>query len=144
MQADSSPTLSADGRRFVDAARYAVVATINPDGSVLQAVVWYRLDGDTIVMNSRAGRTWPANLGRDPRVSFIVAEGEDYIEMRGVATIDDDPVRGQRTMAELSRIYEPDEDPVAQAKKWADQHRVTIELRPGRIYERFLGNFLAR
>ena len=147
MKAGPSPTsstLSADGRRFLDGPRYAVVATINADGSVLQAAVWYQLRGDVIVLNSRAGRTWPANLGRDPRISFIVVDGEDYIEIRGHVTIDEDPARGQRVMAELSRLYEPDEEPAAQAARFAGQHRVTIELHPARVYERFLGNFLAR
>jgi PPOX class probable F420-dependent enzyme len=140
MQASSSPTppvLSADGRRFLEAPKYAVVATLNADGSVLQAVVWYRLDGDTIVFNSRVGRTWPANLGRDPRVSFIVADGEDYIEMRGDVTIDDDPVRGLRVISELAGRYEPERNPADRAAAFAGQHRVTFELRPTRIYERF-------
>jgi PPOX class probable F420-dependent enzyme len=142
MAAGSSPTpavLSADGRRFLDAPRYAVVATLNADGSALQAVVWYRLEEDTIVFNSRVGRTWPGNLGRDPRVSFIVADGEDYIEMRGEVTIDDDPVRGLRVIEELACLYEPERDPADRAAAFAGQHRVTFELRPARIYERFYG-----
>jgi hypothetical protein len=32
------------------------VATLNPDGGPLQAVVWYLIDGDAIVFNSRRGR----------------------------------------------------------------------------------------
>jgi PPOX class probable F420-dependent enzyme len=142
MAAGSSPApavLSADGRRFLDAPRYAVVATLNPDGSVLQAVVWYCVQGDAIVFNSRVGRTWPANLGRDPRVSFIVADGEDYIEMRGEVTIDDDPVGGLRVISELAGRYEPERNPADRAAAFAGQHRVTFELRPTRIYERFYG-----
>jgi len=131
--------LSAQGRRFLDAPRYAVVATLNPDGSVLQAAVWYKLQGDAIVFNSRVGRRWPANLNRDRRVSFIVVDGEDYIEMHGEVEIDEDPVRGQRVIAELARRYEPEEDPAAQIAGFAGQHRVTFELRPARVYERFLG-----
>jgi PPOX class probable F420-dependent enzyme len=138
------PTLSADGRRFVDAPRYAVVATLNPDGSALQATIWYALDGDVVVFNSRAGRKWPANLARDPRISFIVVDGEDYIEMRGEVEIDEDPARGQKVIRDLARRYEPEEDPAAQAAKFAEQHRVTFELRPTRIYERFKGNFLKK
>jgi len=139
MQADTSPTpaiLSPDGRRFLEAPRFAVVATINPDGSALQAVVWYDLRGDTIVFNSRVGRTWPANLERDPRISFLVEDGQDYIEMRGEVEIDEDPVRGQKVILELARRYEPERDPAAQAAAFAGQQRVTFELRPTRIYER--------
>ena len=142
MQAGTSPathTLTADARRFLEAPRYAVVATINPDGSVLQAVVWYDLDGDAIVFNSRVGRRWPGNLARDRRVSFIVADGEDYIEMRGEVEIDEDPVRGQKVILGLAERYEPTEDPEVQAAAFAGQHRVTFELRPSRVYERFFG-----
>lgn len=132
------PTLTARGRLFLDAPRYAVVATLNPDGSALQAAVWYQLDGDVIVFNSRVGRRWPANLGRDPRVSFIVVDGEDYIEMRGEVEIDESPVRGQKVIADLARRYEPDQIE-AHVAGFAGQHRVTFELRPTRIYERFFG-----
>jgi PPOX class probable F420-dependent enzyme len=140
----ATPTLSADGRRFLDAPRYAVAATINPDGSALQAAIWYALEGDVIVFNSRAGRKWPANIARDPRISFIVVDGEDYIEMRGEVVIDEDPARGQRVIRDLARRYEPQEDPAAQAANFAGQHRVTFELRPARIYERFQGTFLRK
>jgi hypothetical protein len=81
--APSSPTLSADARRFLEAPRFAVIATINPDGSPLQAVVWFRLDGDTIVFNSRVGRRWPSNLARDRRVSVTVSDGYNYVDLRG-------------------------------------------------------------
>ncbi|MGA3029319.1 MAG: TIGR03618 family F420-dependent PPOX class oxidoreductase [Candidatus Limnocylindrales bacterium] len=134
-------TLSAAGRRFLDAPRYAVVATLNPDGSVLQAVIWYALEGDAIVFNSRVGRTWPANLARDPRVSLIVADGEDYIELRGEVEIDEDPVRGQKVIGDLARRHEPDEAArAALLAEFAGQHRVTFELHPTRIYERFVGH----
>ena len=83
--------------------------------------------------------TWPANLARDRRVSFIVADGEDYIEMRGEVEIDEDPVRGQKVILGLAERYEPTEDPEAQAAAFAGQHRVTFELRPSRVYERFFG-----
>ena len=138
------PTLTADGRRFLDAPRYAVVATLNPDGGVLQAAVWYSLEGDVIVLNSRAGRRWPTNLTRDRRVSFIVVDGEDYVEIRGEVEIDEDPVRGERVILEMARRYEPQEDPATQAAGFAGQHRVTFELRPTRIYERFQGSFLVK
>lgn len=139
--ASSKPSLSAAGRRFLEVPRYAVVATLNPDGSVLQAVVWYSLEGDVIVFNSRVGRTWPANLARDRRVSLVVADGEDYIEMRGQVEIDEDRVRGQKVIGGLARRYERDEAAAAALiDVFAGQQRVTFELYPTRIYERFAGS----
>jgi PPOX class probable F420-dependent enzyme len=140
MKAGNSTTpasLSPEGRRFLEAPRFAVAATINPDGSVLQAVVWYDLLGDKIVFNSRVGRRWPTNLGRDPRISLLVEDGQDYIELRGEVEIDEDPIRGQKVILGLAGRYEPMEDPAVQAAAFAGQHRVTFELRPTHIYERF-------
>ena len=52
--------------------RFATLATLDPDGTPRQAVIWYRLDADgRIVINSADGRRWPANLRRDPRCSLV-------------------------------------------------------------------------
>ncbi len=61
-------------RRFLSQPRYAAVATIDEDGAPRQAVVWFLLDGDTIVVNSLDGRRWPTNLRRDPRVSIAITD----------------------------------------------------------------------
>ena len=132
------PTLSADARRFLEAPRFGIVATINPDGSPLQAVVWYLLETDTIVFNSRVGRRWPCNLEGDARVSITVADGYDYVEMRGRVEIDEDPDLGQAVIAQLARRYRSDRA-VAEAdiEGFRKQRRVTFRLRPERVFERF-------
>lgn len=136
-----SPTLSAKARRFLAAPRFAVVATLNPDGSPLGAVIWYRLEGDAIIFNSRVGRRWPTNIGRDRRVSITVVDGYEYVELRGEVEIDEDPVRGQTVIADLARRYQPDEAAAAaQIEAFATQLRVTFELRPTRIFERVSGH----
>ena len=43
-------------REFLEKRRFAVLATINPDGSVQQTVMWYQLQGDKVMMNTRRGR----------------------------------------------------------------------------------------
>lgn len=138
--APAAPALSAAGRRFLEPPRFAVVATLNPDGSPLQAVVWYALEGDAIVFNSRVGRRWPTNIGRDRHVSLTVADGYEYIEMRGEVDIDEDPVRGQDVIAGLTRRYEIDKKRAdAQIAGFAKQSRVTFTLRPTRVFERLSG-----
>jgi PPOX class probable F420-dependent enzyme len=132
-----SPALSAAARRFLELPRFAVVATLNPDGSPLQAVVWYNLAGDVIVFNSRVGRQWPTNLQRDRRVSITVADGYDYVDIRGSVEIDEDPVRGQAVIAELARRYQKNRAAAdAQIAAFAKERRVTFELRPTRVFER--------
>ena len=138
--APSSPTLSTAARRFLEAPRFAVVATLNPDGSPLQAVVWYRLESGAIVFNSRVGRRWPSNLVRDRRVSITVVDGYDYIELRGEVEIDDDPETGQAVIAGLTHRYQTDKkSAAAQIAGFATQRRVTFRLRPSRVFERLTG-----
>ena len=116
------------------------MATLNPDGSPLQAVVWYDLEGDAIVFNSRLGRQWPTNLQRDRRVSITVADGYDYVDMRGSVEIDEDPVRGQAVIAGLARRYQTSPAAAeAQIARFATERRVTFELRPTRVFERLPG-----
>jgi PPOX class probable F420-dependent enzyme len=130
-------TLSEAARLFLEPPRFAIVATLNPDGSPLQAVAWYVLEGDAIVFNSRAGRQWPSNLQRDPRVSLIVADGYRYLELRGAVDIDQDPQRGQAVIAALARRYHPDLAVAErQIAEFRQQRRITFSLRPARIYER--------
>jgi PPOX class probable F420-dependent enzyme len=132
-----SPTLSAAACRFLEAPRFAVVATLNPDGSPLQAVIWYRLEDDTIVFNSRLGRHWPTNIQHDRHVSITVVDGYDYIEMRGVVEIDEDPQLGQAVIAGLTRRYEPNREAAeARIAGFARERRVTFRLRPSGIFER--------
>jgi len=38
-------------------------------------VIWYRLEDDTIIFNSRLGRQWPTNIQRDRHVSITVVDG---------------------------------------------------------------------
>jgi PPOX class probable F420-dependent enzyme len=137
----SSPTLSGAARRFLEAPHFAVVATLNPDGGPLQAVIWYRLEDDVIVFNSRIGRQWPANLERDRRVSVSVVDGYSYVEMRGEVEIDEDPELGQAVIAGLTRRYEPNKEAAeAQIAGFAKQRRVTFRLHPSRVFEHLSNN----
>jgi PPOX class probable F420-dependent enzyme len=129
------PALSASVRRFLDHPRFGTVATLNPDGSPLQAVIWYLLDGDEIVFNSRLGRLWPSNLLRDPRVSITVADGYDYVDLRGEIRCDEDPALGQRVIAQLTRRYQPDEEiAAAQIAGFQTERRVTFRLRARKVF----------
>ena len=129
------PALSAPVRRFLEQPRFGTVATLNPDGSPLQAVIWYLLDGDEIVFNSRLGRLWPSNLLRDPRVSITVADGYDYVDLRGEIRCDEDPALGQAVIAQLTRRYQTDEEiAAAQIAGFQGQHRVTFRLRASKVF----------
>ncbi len=131
-----SAVFSDAARRFLDAPRFGVVATLNPDGGPLQAVIWYALEGDAIVFNSRTGRQWPKNILRCGLVSIAVADGYDYVEIHGEVEIDEDPVRGQAVIAALARRYEDEAAAEASIARFAGESRITFTLRPTRVFER--------
>jgi PPOX class probable F420-dependent enzyme len=127
--------LTDEVRRFLTRpVRYATIATINRDGSPHQTVVWYRLRGDTIVLNSREGRRWPTNLRRDPRVSVNVEDGLDAVTLGGDVEIDDDPVRAQADIAEMARRYDEPAEAEREIARFRTEQRVSFILQPTRIH----------
>jgi PPOX class probable F420-dependent enzyme len=133
MDAGISGSLSDEVRAFLDEPRFAVVATIGADGAPHQAVVWYLLQGDVIVVNSADGRRWPANLRRDPRVEITIEDGYRYVQLGGTVDVDDDQGRAQADIAAMAHRYHAD-DPAEAERLIVDrfrlQHRVSFRLRP--------------
>ena len=119
-------TAGVEVARFLKAPRYGVVGTIEPDGSVWQAVAWYQATDDGIVLNARDGRRWLTNLRRDPRLSLTVADGEDYVILRGVAVVTAAPERGLAEGLALARRYRS-------ADTYAGQRRVSIVFHPDHV-----------
>jgi PPOX class probable F420-dependent enzyme len=108
----TSAILSERVRTFLATNRFATIATTDPDGSPRQAVIWYRLDGDQIVLNSRVGRRWPSNLVRDQRISVAIGDGADgyrWVGMTGHVTVIDDQPTAQADIAEMARRYHADD-----------------------------------
>jgi hypothetical protein len=56
-QPDRFLALPESVRRFLAPPQYATISTVMPDGSPHQAVVWYALADDSLMVNSRRGRT---------------------------------------------------------------------------------------
>jgi PPOX class probable F420-dependent enzyme len=84
-----------DGARALfDAPNHVTVATIDPGGRPQTSLVWAKTDGDDVLFSTIKGRRKYANLTRDPQISALVYDAADpytYAEVRGTATITDDP-----------------------------------------------------
>ena len=99
---------------LLDARNYAVLATINPDGSPHTSVMWVGRDGNDLLFSTVEGRVKHRNMRRDPRVSVTVidsADPENYVELRGRVSMSPDVGRALDT--QLSWKYDgrdPDED----------------------------------
>ena len=76
-------------RALLASPNFAVLSTLNADGSIHDTVVWISAEDGAVAVNSAIGRKWPANLERDPHVTVLVYEGGNpynYVEIRGTAT----------------------------------------------------------
>jgi len=100
--------------RLLDGRNYAVLATVNPDGSPQTSVMWVGRDGDDLLFSTVEGRVKHRNMVRDPRVSVTVidsADPENYVELRGRVVMTPDV--GRRVDTGLSWKYDgkdPGED----------------------------------
>ena len=127
-------------RRFLAEPRYASVATIDEDGAPRQAVVWFLLDGDTIIVNSLDGRRWPTNLRRDPRISIAVTDATDqsWVGLTGSVEIVEDQAQAQADIAAMARRYhtaDPAEAEAVIANRFRKQRRVSFRLRPTSMHD---------
>lgn len=111
--------------------RYATLATLDPDGSPLQAVVWYELEPEgTVLINSLEGRRWPTNLLRDPRASLTVEDGYDYVSMRGIAEHLHQGEAASRDIERLARRYATGQDLERRLNGFRGQRRISFRFHP--------------
>lgn len=91
-------------RRFLLPASLASLATIGADGAPQATVVWFDLDGDRILVNTKPGRAKERNLRADPRVALTVfdpAEPYRSVQLRGRVG---ETRRGPAAVADIHRL----------------------------------------
>lgn len=59
-------------RELLEQPNYAVITTVNRDGSLHSTVIGIDLEDEAVAVNSAVGRLWPTNLQRDPRATVVV------------------------------------------------------------------------
>jgi PPOX class probable F420-dependent enzyme len=110
--------------RLLDGRNYAVLATINPDGSPHTSAMWVGRDGDDLVFSTVEGRVKHRNMLRDPRVSVSVldsADPENYVEFRGRVSLTPDPDR----LLHIQLSHKYDADP---GEDRPGAHRVVVRM----------------
>jgi PPOX class probable F420-dependent enzyme len=133
--------IPAEVRTFLDDIKFATIATVDPDGAPRQAVVWYTLRGDVLVLNSAVGRRWPTNLVRDPRISLSIADPADgyrWIGISGRVTVVDDQPTAQADIAAMARRYHAHESNVAERlirDRFERQERISFHVHVDAIHD---------
>jgi PPOX class probable F420-dependent enzyme len=102
-------------KQLVDGRAFAVLGTLNEDGTPQTSVIWVAREGDTLVFTTHDKRRKADNLRRDDRVSLTIFDPHDpyqSIDIRGTVELVDDPER--RLSFELTQRYlgeDPPADP---------------------------------
>ncbi|MEU9075948.1 PPOX class F420-dependent oxidoreductase [Kitasatospora sp. NPDC004745] len=126
-----SAQLSDRAKALVDGKTFAVITTIQPDGSPQSSVVWVKRDGDDILFSTVQGRRKHLNLVKDPRATLLVNPPDspyEYFEVRGSATMTTEG--GRELIDELAFKYRGE-----QVYGWdgPDDVRVVVRLTPRKV-----------
>ena len=130
-------------RDFVRASKTIIINSIDPGGYPHPMPMWFALDDDgTIRMTTFRKSQKVKNIERDPRVSLLVEDGEEYAKLRGVvfygeAEVVDDREAVTRTLLAIGGQEMPT-DPEARKTLEAGigrtaGKRVCILIRPERV-----------
>ncbi len=118
----------AQTRMFTDP-YYGVVATVRPDGSPQQTVVWVDYDGENVVFNTAEGRAKPRHIRANPNVSVSVVDPEDpyrWIAVSGSAELSEEGAAEH--INDLSHKYRGRDYDLP-----ADQQRLIVRVKPERV-----------
>lgn len=122
---------------FVRKNKWAVVTTLRDDGSPTNSVVFYALDGDTVLFSTTKDRLKARTIGKDSRVAVTVLdEGppHGYVTIEGNASIQEsDIVPGHVEINKAMRggDFTP---PSGFEEKLVGDGRVLIRVEPGRVH----------
>lgn len=130
------PILTDAQRAFLAEPRFAVLATINADGSPQLTTMWYELQGDEIMMNTKAGRLKERNMRRDARVALCFEDGYHYLTITGAVRIIEDQPSAQADIKRLALRYHPREKAEQMARdQFERERRLSLRLTIERVSE---------
>jgi PPOX class probable F420-dependent enzyme len=123
---------------FVNNSRTGTLATIGPSGQLHLTAMWYAVVDGEIWLETKAKSQKAVNLKRDPRVSFLLEDGDTYDTLRGVsfegvAQIIDDPDVSHRVgISVFERYTGPYSDEMKPIVDQMMNKRVCVRIVPRR------------
>jgi len=131
--------LSDKALAFLNEKHFAVLNTINKDGTSQLTNMWYLLDDDgTIVMNTQVHLQKVKNIRRDPRIAICIADGPRYVSINGTVAMIEDQAIIRRDLDHLIRRYIEDEQTRQRYTAiFTQQHRVALHLACEKVNEYF-------
>jgi PPOX class probable F420-dependent enzyme len=110
---------------------YANIASVAADGSPQSNPVWFEWDGSRLLFSTIKSRAKYKNLKARPAVAVSILDPDEpylCLELRGVAEIYEDPVRGKAFINKMSHKYNGEDFPDRPGEE-----RVIVAVRPHRM-----------
>lgn len=118
---------------LLQAEMFAMLTTIRPDGMLSTNPVSFTFDGERLRISTLKSRRKYSNLQKDDRIAFCVLSSKnpmDYVEIRGRATVEDDPDLAY--LREQWGAHSGGQEPPADLDP-PGAERVTITIHPEKI-----------
>jgi len=140
-QRDQITMTAQETAAFLAASRKVQLATINPDGTPHLVTMYYVMTDGRISFWTYRSSQKARNLSRDPRVTCLVEDGEQYfdlrgVQLRGVTRLIDDPAQVRAIGRRIVAMFGPDtgspEGLAAYVEK-AARKRVAYIVEPERV-----------
>ncbi len=117
--------LSESQRAMLDEVHYAVVGTLNRNGTIQQTVVWFLREGEEIRFGAMDSAVKVRNLRRHPAITLTVADKGRYLTVSGRAVVEPaDPELRYR----LALRYLGADRADAWVKQRPDAERVSVRM----------------
>ena len=131
---------------FLEGPRYAVLATINADGTPQLTEMWFGVRDGDVFFNTTEERQKPRNVARDPRVSLLVSERKGgvvwqtlaYVRIDGVARLVTTGAAALEDIVALAIRYDGPSAEAAARRNYSTMHRATYVIAPRRVYAKGL------
>jgi PPOX class probable F420-dependent enzyme len=126
-------------REFLQGRHTLNVATYNHDGTIHLVAMWYGFVDDDIVFETFAKSQKVQNIRRDPRITVLVEDGDQYEELRGVELVgtaeiieDWDQILDVARSV-LRRYHDLKPEEIDAAAEFMAQKRVGVRIRAERV-----------
>jgi len=126
--------LSAEVRAFLDEPHFAVLATVGVHGLPQQSVMWYLLEGEEVMFNTKAGRAKERYLRDDPRVSLLMGGEYRYVRLTGRVREIRDPDVAHADIRRLAVRYTGEVAAATSMERFGLEERITYWMTVDRVY----------
>ena len=115
--------------------RFPVLATLNPDGTIHQSVMWFDLNADGIMMNTKKGRVKYRNMSANDHVSLCFEEEGTYVTLSGHVELIEEQERAKGDIHKLAVRYDGQDAADQELRDvYSHQERVTVLMTVDRIH----------